>query len=62
MKVTKKRVISCFKYFVLLTFANLMYDYFFRPSNIDLTRSISVAVGVSIGVIFVSTIFEKKEN
>jgi len=62
MKVTKKRVIGCLEYFALLTFANLMYDYFFRPSDIDLVRSVSVAIGVSIGVFFVSQIFEKKEK
>jgi len=62
IKVTKGKVITCIKSSVLLTFLNFLFDYFFRPSNIDLVRNISVAVGVSVGVVFFSTIFDKKEK
>jgi hypothetical protein len=58
----KKRVINCVILSVLFTFSNFIFDYFFRPSNMDLIRNISVAVGVSIGVIFLAPIINKKEN
>ncbi|MBU3092375.1 hypothetical protein K2F40_13005 [Clostridium sp. CM028] len=62
MKVTKGKVITCIKFSVSLCFFNFLFDYFFRPSNISLARNISVAVGVAVGVVFYSTIFDKKAN
>jgi hypothetical protein len=54
MKETaKKRVINYIKLSVLFTFSNIMFDYFFRQSNMDLSRSISIGVGVS----YVANIF-----
>ncbi len=59
-ETVKKRVINCIKLSILFTFSNIIFDYFFRPSNIDLSRSISIGVGVSIGVNFFNGIFLKK--
>lgn len=43
--------------FILYIIANFLFDYLFRPSNINLIRNISVALGVSIGITFGDKIF-----
>jgi len=61
-RTVKERVIKCIKLTVIFVSLNFMFDYFFRPSNIDLVRNFSVAVGVSIGINFGDKIFKRRKK
>lgn len=61
-KINKKNIIKCIKLLTTFSCLNFIGDYLFRPFNIDITRNISVAVGFSIGIVFFSGGFKKKEN
>lgn len=56
---------SLFKFvtvFVLFGALNYGFDYFFRPSNIDLFREFSIAFGMAFGIAFIDVIFLKKQS
>ena len=58
----RKRLFKFIASFVLLGVVNYIFDYFFRPSNIDLFRAFSIALGLAFGISFIDVIFLKKEK
>lgn len=56
----RKRVIKFITSFISLSILGLTFDYIFRPTNIDLIRSFSIAFGLAFGVAFTEVIFLKK--
>lgn len=58
----RKRLFKFIALFILFGASNYGLDYFFRPSNIDLYRAFSNALGVAFGVSFIDVIFLKKEQ
>jgi|GEM_PF-2490592 len=53
----KKRLYLLIIIFVLNSIINFLFDYLFRPSDINLLRNISVALGISIGITFGDKVF-----
>lgn len=58
LEIRKKlfRLIALFALFVVL---NYTFDYYFRPSNINLFRTFSIAFGLSFGISFIDVILLK---
>ncbi|MGO1371305.1 MAG: hypothetical protein ACTHVE_05565 [Senegalia sp. (in: firmicutes)] len=57
----RKRVFKFVILFIFFGSLNYIFDYFFRPSNIDLLREFSVAFGLAFGISFLDIIFSKKK-
>lgn len=57
----RKRVFKFVILFIFFGSLNYIFDYFFRPSNIDLLREFSVALGLAFGISFLDIIFLKKK-
>lgn len=55
--IVRKRLYLLIIIFVLNSIVNFLFDYIFRPSDIDILRNISVALGISIGVTFGDKVF-----
>lgn len=58
----KKRIYKFIIYFILFGTLNYISDYFFRPSEIDLVRNFSIALGLAFGISFIDIIFIKKKE
>ncbi|SMB85199.1 hypothetical protein SAMN00017405_1617 [Desulfonispora thiosulfatigenes DSM 11270] len=58
----RKRLLKFIALFAMFGVVNYVFDYVFRPSNIDLFRAFSNALGLSFGISFVDVIFLKKKN
>ena len=48
--------------FILFGILNYIIDFLFRPSNIDIFKELSVALGISFSISFGSVIFLKHED
>jgi len=49
-------------FFTFFGSLNYGYDYFFRPSKIDLLREFSIAFGSAFGLSFIDVTFLKKKE
>ena len=49
----RKKILRFIALFVLFVVLNYSFDYFFRPSNINLYRIFSIALGLSFGISFI---------
>jgi len=58
----RKRLFKFIALFVSVGTLHYIYDYFFRPSNIDLFRAFSSALGLAFGISFIDVIFLKKKE
>lgn len=61
-KTKKKKIVMFSIYFISGSFLNFIFDYLFRPDNIDLLRNISISFGLSFGIVFFSGIFNEKKE
>ncbi|MHC1723006.1 MAG: hypothetical protein AB9836_07385 [Aminipila sp.] len=57
----RKRLLKFIVLFILFGVFNYVFDYFFRPSNINFFREFSVALGLSFGITFTDAIFLKSK-
>ncbi|MHC1681591.1 MAG: hypothetical protein AB6733_01305 [Clostridiaceae bacterium] len=57
----RKRLVRFVTLFISFGILNFVFDYFFRPSNIDFYREISVAIGLSFGISFVNVTFMRSK-
>ncbi len=48
----RKRLVRFVALFISFGVLNFVFDYFFRPSNIDFYREISVAIGGTVNLTF----------
>ena len=48
----QKKLKTFTKYFISFTLANYIFDYLVRPSNMDISRNVSVALGLALGITF----------
>jgi len=48
--------------FALFGFLNYGIDYFLRPSNINLLRELSIALGFAFGLLFTDIIFKREKE
>mgnify|MGYP001320564781 FL=1 len=58
----RKRLFKFIALFALFEAINYVFDYVFRPSDIDLFRAFSNAIGLAFGISFIDVIFLKKEK
>ncbi len=58
----KKRIITFLKLLIVFSVSSYIFDYVFRPSNIDLSRNISIAVGFAFGISFVDLLIFKDDK
>lgn len=59
----RKRLLKLIALFILYGTSNYVFDYIFRPSNIDFFREFSIALGLAFGSSFIDVTFlKKKEN
>ncbi|PAB57391.1 hypothetical protein [Anaeromicrobium sediminis] len=59
----RRRVIKFIGLFISFGTLNYIFDYVFRPSNIDLFREFSSGLGLAFGISFIDvTFFKKKES
>lgn len=58
----RKRVFKFLILFISFGSLNYIFDYFFRPVNIDLLREFSVALGLAFGISFLDVAFLKKKE
>lgn len=58
----KRRLIRFIVTFILFGSLNYIFDYVFRPSNINLFRNFSIALGTAFGISFVDVILLKKKS
>jgi len=56
----RKRLFKFIAVFILFGALNYGFDYVFRPSNIDLFREFSIALGLAFGGSFIDVTFLKK--
>lgn len=58
----KGRLFKFIALFILFGVLNYVFDYAFRPSNIDLFREFSIALGLAFGISFISITLYKRET
>ncbi|MFZ5967454.1 MAG: hypothetical protein ACOYVK_09820 [Bacillota bacterium] len=59
----RKRLFKFVALFILFGTINYIFDYFIRPTNIDLFRELLIALGSAFGISFIDvTLLEKKES
>jgi len=58
----KGRLFKFISLFILFGALNYVFDYTFRPSNIDLFREFSIAIGLAFGISFISITLYKRET
>lgn len=58
----KGRLFKFIALFILFGVLNYVFDYAFRPSNIDLFRGFSTALGLAFGISFISITLYKRET
>lgn len=58
----RKRLFRFIALIILFTAINYGFDYVFRPSNKDLVRGFSIALGLSFGISFFDIIFSKEKQ
>jgi len=58
----RKRLFRFIALFILFGASNYGLNYFFRPSNIDLYKSFSSALGLAFGITFIDVIFLKNKK
>lgn len=58
----RKRLYKFIALFILFGALNYGFDYVFRPSNIDLFREFSTALGLAFSTSFTDVIFFKKKE
>lgn len=56
-----KRMFKFITLFILFGSLNFIFDYIFRPSEIDLLRELSTSLGVSFVISFIDVIFLKRK-
>jgi tryptophan-rich sensory protein len=57
----RKILIKFIVLFISFGVLNYVFDYFFRPSNINFFREFSVALGLSFGITFIDATFLKSK-
>lgn len=57
----RKRLLKFIVLFISFGVLNYVFDYFFRPSNINFFREFSVALGLSFGITFIDATFLKSK-
>ena len=57
----RKRLLKFIVLFISFGVSNYVFDYFFRPSNIDFFREFSVPLGLSFGIAFIDATFLKSK-
>jgi hypothetical protein len=60
--VLNKRSLKFIALFASFSFLNYGMDYFLRPSNIDLLRELSIALGLAFGLLFTDMIFNREKE
>lgn len=58
----RKRLFKFIALFILFGTLNYILDHVFRPSNIDLFREFSIALGLAFGISFIDVTFLKKKD
>lgn len=59
----KERLPKFIALFILFGALNFVFDYAFRPSNIDLFKEFSIAFGLTFGISFIDiTLFRRKAD
>lgn len=58
----RKRLVRFIALFILFGASNYSLNYFFRPSNIDLYKSFSSALGLAFGITFIDVTFLKNKK
>ncbi|MDS1030050.1 hypothetical protein RDV78_06020 [Bacillota bacterium LX-D] len=58
----RKRLFKFIALFILFGSLNYIFDYVFRPSNIDVFREFSIALGLAFGISFIDVTFLKKKE
>lgn len=58
----RKRLFKFIASFTLFGTLNYIIDYVLRPSNIDLFREFSIALGLAFGITFIDVTFLKKKD
>jgi len=58
----KKRIITFLKLFIIFSISSYIFDFVFRPSNIDVSRNISIAIGLAFGISFVDLLIFKDDK
>lgn len=61
-KTVKERIFFAIKLFISFVLFDFVFEYIFTPSHIDLLRSSSIALGLSVGIAFCDKIFRIKEK
>ncbi|MEG0775011.1 hypothetical protein [Clostridium sp.] len=56
----RKRLFTFIALFILYGASNYGLNYFFRPSNLDLLKSFSSALGLAFGITFIDVTFLEK--
>lgn len=56
------RLLRLIAIFIIFGALNYFFDYFFRPSKVNLFREFSIAFGVAFGMTFVDVIFLKNKK
>ena len=57
----RKRLLKSIVLFISFGVLNYVFDYFFRPSNMNSFREFSVALGLSFGITFTDAILLKSK-
>lgn len=58
----KKRLLKFLAMFTILVVLNFGFDYFFRPTKVDLLREFTVAFGIALGSTFTDVLFQKRNR
>jgi hypothetical protein len=58
----RKRMYRFITSFVFLSGTSIIYNYFFKPAEIDYYRIFSIALGLSLGIAFFDLAFSRKKN
>jgi len=61
-KTIKERIFFAIRLFISFITFDIVFEYIFTPSHIDILRSSSIALGLSIGIAFCDKIFRIKER
>lgn len=57
----RKRLLKFIALLILFSVSNYIFDYFFRPANMDLFRAFSIALGLAFGISFIDVTFLNKK-
>lgn len=57
----RKRIVKLCVVFITFSSSSYIFDLVFRSSNIDLVRNLTIALGLSVGLLFIDIILLKKK-